>query len=83
MLIFLWLIISEKTPNSLTLLAINWVNWDPKSIIKILNNDELRQKIAKTGRNKYFKFFNSTVIVDFIIAKTFNIKKKYFCENKN
>ena len=51
--------------------------------IKILNNDELRQKIAKTGRNKYFKFFNSTVIADFIITKTFNIKKKYFWENKN
>ena len=54
-----------------------------KKILKFSNNDELRQKIAKKGRDKYFKFFNSTVIAEFIIAKTFNIKKKYFWENKN
>ena len=54
-----------------------------KKIKKFSNDDALRQKIAKKGRDKYFKFFNSTVIADFIIAKTFNIKKKYFWENKN
>ena len=59
------------------------VNDLSKKILKFSNNDELRQKIAKKGRDKYFKFFNSTVIADFIIAKTFNIKKKYFWENKN
>ena len=34
--LFLWLFISEKTPNSLILLAINCVNCEPKSMIKIL-----------------------------------------------
>ena len=54
-----------------------------KKIEKFSNDDALRQKIAKKGRDKYFKFFNSTIIADFIITKTFNIKKKYFWENKN
>ena len=53
-----------------------------KKIKKYLNNDALRQKIAKKGRDKYFKFFNSTIIAEFIINKTFKIKKKYFWENK-
>ena len=53
-----------------------------KKIEKFSNNDALRQKIAKKGRDKYFKFFNSNVIANFIIAKTFNINKKFFWENK-
>jgi spore maturation protein CgeB len=53
-----------------------------KKIEKFSNDDELRQKIAKKGRDKYFKFFNSTIIAEFIINKTFNINKKYFWENK-
>ena len=54
-----------------------------KKIIKYSNNDSLRQKIAKKGRDKYFEYFNSTIIADFIVKKTFNIDKKYFWENKN
>ena len=42
------------------------------------NNDSLRKKTAKKGRDKYFKYFNSTVIADFIIKKTFTIKHKKF-----
>ena len=42
------------------------------------NNDNLRKKTAKKGRDKYFKYFNSTVIADFIIKKTFTIKHKKF-----
>jgi len=59
------------------------VNDLSKKIEKFSNNDVLRQKIAKKGRDKYFKFFNSTVIADFIITKTFNINKKFFWEDKN
>ena len=44
------------------------------------NNDYLRKKIANNGRKKYFKHFNSNIIAEFIINKTFNIKKKYFWE---
>jgi len=54
-----------------------------KKIEKFTNDDALRQKIAKKGRDKYFKFFNSTIIANFIIAKTFNINKKFFWEDKN
>jgi len=59
------------------------VNDLSKKIEKFTNDDALRQKIAKKGRNKYFKFFNSTIIANFIIAKTFNINKKFFWEDKN
>ena len=54
-----------------------------KKIKKYSNNDALRQKIAKKGRDKYFKFFNSTMIAEFIINKSFKINKKYFWEKKN
>ena len=54
-----------------------------KKIEKYSNDDVLRQKIAKKGRNKYFKFFNSTIIAEFIIDKTFNINKRYFWEKKD
>ena len=53
-----------------------------KKIIKYSNNDKLRQKISKKGRDKYFKYFNSTIIADFIISKTFNVDKKYYWEDK-
>ena len=42
------------------------------------NNDNLRKKTAKKGRDKYFKYFNSTIIADFIIKKTFSRKHKKF-----
>ena len=46
------------------------------------NNDLLRKKVAKKGRDKYFKYFNSTIIADFIIKKAFSIKhKKFYWEN--
>ena len=51
-----------------------------KKIEKYSNDDALRQKIAKKGRDKYFKFFNSTIIAEFMINKTFNINKKYYWE---
>ena len=54
-----------------------------KKIEKYSNDDTLRQKIAKKGRDKYFKYFNSTIIAEYIINKTFDIKKKYFWENKD
>jgi len=34
------------------------------------------KKIAKRGKNKYFKYFNSKIVSDFIISKTFDIKSK-------
>ena len=42
------------------------------------NNDKERMKIAKKGRDKYFKYFNSTVVADFIIKKALLEKHKKF-----
>ena len=36
------------------------------------------KKIAKQGRKKYFKYFNSTLVADYMISKTFNTKTKNF-----
>ena len=47
-------------------------------IVKYSNDDKLRKKIAKKGTNKYFKHFNSTIIAEFIINKTFGINSKKF-----
>ena len=49
-----------------------------KKINKYSNNDGLRKQIAKRGRDKYFKYFNSTIVADFIINKTFGYKNKNF-----
>ena len=34
------------------------------------------RNIAKQGRKKYFKYFNSTLVADYMISKTFNINPK-------
>jgi len=54
-----------------------------EKLIKYSNDNKLRSKIAKKGRDKYFKYFNSTIIADFIISKTFDIRKKFYWENIN
>jgi hypothetical protein len=51
-----------------------------EKIIKYSNDNKLRNKTAKKGRDKYFKYFNSTIIADYIINKTFEIKKKFYWE---
>ena len=38
---------------------------------------------AKNGKKKYFKYFNSTNVAEFILSKSFGIKKKYFWEDVN
>ena len=41
-----------------------------------------RKKIAKKGKKFYFKYFNSTLVADYIVKKTLNIKntKSYLWE---
>ena len=52
-------------------------------INKYLQNDALRIKIARNGRKKYFKYFNSNIVADYIIHKTFNDNsKKFYWESK-
>ena len=59
------------------------VNDLSEKIAKYSNDNVLRNKIARNGQKKYFKYFNSTNIAEFIINKSFGIKKKYFWENIN
>ena len=52
-------------------------------IVRFNKNNSLRKKIAKNGREKYHKYFNSKNIAEYIITKTFKLKKdKFFWENK-
>ncbi len=59
------------------------VNDLSEKIVKYSNDNALRNKIARNGQKKYFKYFNSTNIAEFIINKSFGIKKRYFWENIN
>ena len=54
-----------------------------EKLLKYSNDDKLRIKIAKKGRDKYFKYFNSTIIAQFIIEKTLDTgnTKKYLWSN--
>ena len=54
-----------------------------EKIVKYTNDNKLRNKIARKGRRKYFKYFNSTKVAEFILNKSFDIKKRYFWENIN
>ena len=47
-----------------------------EKIEKISSDENLRKSIGKKGKSKYMKYFNSTLVADFIINKTFNINKK-------
>ena len=49
-----------------------------EKIIKYSLDDKERIKVAKRGKYKYFKYFNSSLIAKYIISTTFgNTKKKY------
>jgi glycosyltransferase involved in cell wall biosynthesis len=50
-----------------------------EKILKISKDDKLRKAIGKRGKDKYLKFFNSDLVAEFIINKTFNFNtnKKY------
>ena len=53
-----------------------------EKILKISSDDKLRKKIAKRGKDKYMKHFNSTLVAKYIINKTLNLndKEKYLWE---
>ena len=38
-----------------------------KKIIKFNKNDKLRRKIARKGREKYHRYFNSKIIAEYIV----------------
>jgi len=48
-----------------------------EKIIKFSKDDKLRKKVAKAGKIKYTKFFNSQNVAQFIINKSFNLKSNH------
>ena len=56
-----------------------------EKIQKFARDDFTRKKIARKGKIKYMKHFNSTIVADYIIKKTFDIvhnKNKFLWDNK-
>ena len=47
-----------------------------EKILKFKKDKKEGKKIAKNGKLKYFKYFNSTIVSDFIINRTLGIKSK-------
>ena len=47
-----------------------------EKITRISRDDKLRRSIAKKGKVKYTKYFNSNLVANFIINKTFDINNK-------
>ena len=54
-----------------------------EKILKISNDEKLRRALGKNGKDKYMKYFNSTLVAEFIIDKTLGInnKKKFLWNN--
>ncbi len=55
-----------------------------EKITRISTDEKLRKSIGKKGKKKYLKYFNSNLVADFIINKTFEINKnkKYLWHDK-
>ena len=47
-----------------------------EKILKISKDDRMRKKIAKNGKEKYMKHFNSDLVAQYIIEKTMNFKSE-------
>jgi hypothetical protein len=64
---------------------VTYKNYDDliEKLYKYKKNDSERKLIAKNGKMKYLKYFNSTLVAEFIINKTYDIKKKYYWDNNN
>ena len=47
-----------------------------EKILKLYNDDKTRKLIARKGKEKYMKYFNSNLVAQFIINKSFGINNK-------
>ena len=54
-----------------------------EKICKISKDEKIRKSIAKKGKEKYMKYFNSTLTAKYIIEKTLGLenKSKYLWDN--
>tara|TARA_B100000029_G_scaffold361525_1_gene354506 strand:- start:248 stop:775 length:528 start_codon:yes stop_codon:yes gene_type:complete len=74
-------LIDEKTEynrffNNNEMVFYKNINDLSEKIIKISKDEKLRKKIGKNGKIKYQKYFNSTIVANYIIEKTFDLKNK-------
>ena len=81
-------LIDEKTQyrdffNDQEMVFYKNINDLSEKILKISKDDKLRKIIAKNGKKKYMKYFNSDLVAQYIINNTmnFNSKEKYLWEN--
>ena len=53
-----------------------------EKILKVSSDEKYRKKIAKNGKNKYMRYFNSDLVSKYIVDKTLglNVKNKYLWE---
>ena len=53
-----------------------------RKILKITNDHKMKKSIAKKGKEKYMKYFNSNLVAEYIVNKTLEVNnsKKYFWE---
>ena len=49
-----------------------------EKISKICQDEKLRKSIGKNGQEKYLKYFNSSLVAEFIINKSFDINNKNY-----
>ena len=45
-----------------------------EKILKVARDEKLRKKIGRKGKAKYMKYFNSNLVAQYIIDKTFEMK---------
>ena len=48
-----------------------------EKILKYKKDNKERKKIGKNGKIKYMKYYNSNIISQYLIDKTFDFKSKY------
>tara|TARA_Y100000389_G_scaffold28891_1_gene24658 strand:+ start:1205 stop:3337 length:2133 start_codon:yes stop_codon:yes gene_type:complete len=80
-------LIDEKTQynnffNKNEMIFYNNVSDLSEKVLKISRDEKLRKKIARNGKIKYMKYFNSNKVAQFIIEKSLNVnnRNKYFWE---
>ncbi len=80
-------LIDEKTQyrdffNNNEMVFYKNINDLSEKLLRISSDDKIRRKIAKNGKDKYMKYFNSTNVAEFIIQKTLLLKnkKKFYWE---
>ena len=54
-----------------------------EKILRVSNDEKLRKSLGKRGKERYMKFFNSSLVAEFIINKTLgiNINKNFLWTN--